>query len=168
MGGVGAEREGAGVKIPELELPPRAEVGAYVYFMRCESPDLQVKIGYAKDLAGRLSGVRTSNPYPVRVLTYFWTENFASVEKQLHDRFAQHRIRREWFCSTPDIEKLIADIRLEREEHIRRTFSAPTPAASQTAHTTPPVRTKRVKPTTPTPDPSTFVWRGKARKWSNP
>jgi hypothetical protein len=90
--------------------PSRAKDGGYIYFARCLSPELQVKIGIASDLASRMSSLRNGCPYEIVLVAYYWNEDPASEERRMHQRYAESRLRGEWFASSPLIEDDIAVI----------------------------------------------------------
>ena len=55
------------------------------------------KIGIALDVKKRLKGIQTSCPFPVEILMTWKSENALGVEQAMHRRFAQHRLKGEWF-----------------------------------------------------------------------
>lgn len=77
----------------ELERLSRLPHAAYVYFIYCAG---RIKIGRAEDAPRRLSQIATSSPFkPVILLTVSGPKNY---EKELHARFAEDRVHREWFA----------------------------------------------------------------------
>lgn len=54
-----------------------------------------VKIGQTNNLTRRLSQLQTANPEPLTLLLVL--RGGADTERALHQRFAQHRTRGEWF-----------------------------------------------------------------------
>jgi hypothetical protein len=72
-----------------------------IYFVEAVGLD-RVKIGTVKDdraLAARLEAFATASPVKVRLLGV--TEGGRDEERALHDRFAVHRVRGEWFALAP-------------------------------------------------------------------
>lgn len=66
----------------------------YIYLI--EDPDeLTVKIGRAKDPYARLASLQTGRISEITLIATFRAD--MSGESILHDRFADRRIRREWF-----------------------------------------------------------------------
>ncbi len=108
-------------------LPNRAPSGGFVYFILCESPDRQVKIGHAKNLASRLSSAQTDCPYRLRVVAFAWDLDPSALEGKLHDRFAPDRIRGEWFHMSGDLLDLIIVLRREQRDGFDRILSGPMP-----------------------------------------
>lgn len=66
----------------------------YIYIIRCQQ---FYKIGIANDVKSRLAQLSTGNPFPLEVLAVYGFENAESVERALHQRFANTRARGEWF-----------------------------------------------------------------------
>ncbi|MGN6769773.1 MAG: GIY-YIG nuclease family protein [Rhizobiaceae bacterium] len=69
----------------------RAPAG-YVYFLRAGD---EVKIGFSTNLRQRLEKLRNGNAFPVFVCRY--VEGTMATERQFHKRFAEYRLRGEWF-----------------------------------------------------------------------
>lgn len=65
-----------------------------VYFIQASGGE--IKIGYAKDIARRLSALQTSHPGTLRVVRR--EHGGADREKFYHDMFSHLRIRGEWFA----------------------------------------------------------------------
>ncbi len=64
----------------------------YVYFIYCAG---RIKIGRAEDVSRRLSQIATGSPFKPALLLSASAPR--SAEKELHARFAEDRIHREWF-----------------------------------------------------------------------
>lgn len=76
----------------------RKEFVTVIYFIRASAA---VKIGMAKDAHRRLMVLQTSHP---ETLTLVATCPGGRVlESEYHARFAEHRLRGEWFAPHPDI-----------------------------------------------------------------
>lgn len=65
-----------------------------VYFIECEG---FIKIGYAKDLARKVSNTQVGNPFKVKLLASFKTTRPHDDEATLHRMFKFYRVRGEWF-----------------------------------------------------------------------
>lgn len=76
----------------------------WTYFVQ-GVPLSPVKIGRATDVASRLSGLQTGTPHELRVLLVLEGDR----EAEMHDRFALHRIRGEWFEWCDEIRRFIVD-----------------------------------------------------------
>lgn len=96
-----------------LQLPPPPPSGSYVYFILCTTPDRHVKIGYARNLAARLSSAQTDCPYELQIVAFIWTEHPASLESTLHSRLRESRIRGEWYALTPGLTDFLLVVRRE-------------------------------------------------------
>jgi len=86
-----------------LPAPPVADQpvpvkGPYIYLLEAPSLGL-VKIGTATNVKQRIAGLRTMLPIDVELVAVF--DGGLAEERQLHQRFAQHRVRGEWFASEP-------------------------------------------------------------------
>jgi hypothetical protein len=82
-------------KLPEVQekIRKRQHIGRdTIYFALCGR---EVKIGYTRDLKARISALQTGNATPIEVLLAF--DGPIAVEKYLHNRFDDLRIRGEWF-----------------------------------------------------------------------
>ena len=66
----------------------------YVYVMKCS---IFYKIGFSKNPNNRLKTVKTHNPLDVNILATLKTDDYLSLEKQLHNEFSNKRSRGEWF-----------------------------------------------------------------------
>lgn len=74
-------------------------VDRYVYVIRQCQPGAPVyKIGASNNPMRRIKTLQTSNPYPLRLVVMF--EGDESLEKQLHERYANRRLQGEWFALT--------------------------------------------------------------------
>lgn len=75
----------------------------YVYAMFCQDDPGKgfVKIGHSKDIGNRLSQLRTGSPIQAQmfaiVLAGHSKRLALSLEKRLHKKFADRRVRGEWF-----------------------------------------------------------------------
>ncbi len=65
-----------------------------VYLIRCAHA---YKIGFARDVARRLEALAISCPIPMSLVYAVETNRFRQLERHLHKRFADRRIRGEWF-----------------------------------------------------------------------
>ncbi len=72
---------------------------AKVYFIRAETG--QIKIGMAIDPEARLKNLQTASPVKLEIVAT--CEGGAEGEAEYHERFAEHRLRNEWFAPHPDI-----------------------------------------------------------------
>jgi hypothetical protein len=70
----------------------------FVYFISAGGP---IKIGTAKDVRSRLSGIQTSNYDALKVLGVM--RGGSELEASLHRQFSHYRLRGEWFWRNNDI-----------------------------------------------------------------
>lgn len=66
----------------------------YLYIIKCQE---YFKIGVANDVESRLAQLSTGNPFPLEVQVIYEFENAESIEKALHQRYKENRVRGEWF-----------------------------------------------------------------------
>jgi hypothetical protein len=88
--------EGQSVVV-QVDVPADvAQLGeeSYIYIVRA-GDDGPVKIGWTANPKARLSYLAVDNPAPLRLLAL--TSGSMKEEKELHRRFAEHRIRGEWY-----------------------------------------------------------------------
>lgn len=69
-----------------------------IYFIRSPSA---IKIGMAKDARRRLMVLQTSHPEHLKLVAT--CPGGRELESQYHSRFAEHRVRGEWFAPAPDL-----------------------------------------------------------------
>lgn len=72
-----------------------------VYFIRSGERG-PVKIGYSGNVANRFRKIASDCPPPAELLACIADGGF-DLEQELHARFADHRIGREWFRPHPDV-----------------------------------------------------------------
>ena len=80
--------------------------GSRVYFAQSTAGG-PIKIGYSASPEARVASLECGSPFPLRVLKTIPGD--AKVERSLHDRFAAHRLRGEWFAPHPDLLAFIAE-----------------------------------------------------------
>jgi hypothetical protein len=94
---------------PDGAVASRAEgPNAVVYVLRGANDGL-VKIGTTTDLSGRLRAIRSMSAVPIELLCVFPGD--ASVEKQAHMKFREHRRHGEWFQPAPDLMAWVEQMR---------------------------------------------------------
>lgn len=78
-----------------------------IYFIL--APDMnRLKIGFAENPRGRLSKLQTDSPCPVELLAFI--EGGVEEERELHQRFAAHRIAGEWFDYSGALRDYVAGL----------------------------------------------------------
>lgn len=77
-----------------------------VYFLRCDSSGL-IKIGVSTNVAHRVSAIQSGSPTQMTLLAT--EEGGQEREKQLHDTYAEHRVRGEWYRPTDELLDYISD-----------------------------------------------------------
>lgn len=77
----------------------------YVYIVKCA--DLY-KIGATRNAVQRIARFETSYPHDLRVIRIAQVADMKRVEKSLHTRFAQKRVKGEWFDLTASDLRVIA------------------------------------------------------------
>jgi hypothetical protein len=103
----GEQRECAGF-ILDAENWPRVSKANYVYFVRAETMRL-IKIGIAKDLESRLSGLQTGSPDKLTLMGLIRPDTDPKyLENRLHNKFSKHHSHGEWFHPHPSLEAYIA------------------------------------------------------------
>ena len=76
----------------------------FVYFIQA-GKDGPIKIGYSDDPLARLEDLQTAHHEQLRLLMTI-ADN-GTMEMQLHERFADLRIRGEWFRSEGELEDVL-------------------------------------------------------------
>lgn len=68
----------------------------YVYFIQAEDSGL-IKIGRAADPIRRLAAMQTGSAEPLRILRTIRAADDKALERDMHRRFSNCRVRGEWF-----------------------------------------------------------------------
>jgi T5orf172 domain len=82
---------------------PHGDPG-FVYFIQA-GRDGPIKIGYAHDPLTRLEGLQTAHHEELRLL--MTVADNGTIEMQLHERFADLKIRGEWFRAEGDLASVL-------------------------------------------------------------
>jgi hypothetical protein len=91
-----------------------------VYFITARDVGM-VKIGCAYDPLSRLRDIQVCCPVELKIEAVM--KGFYQEEREFHARFAEHRVRGEWFRITPDIESIMAEL-----DHASRPYTGPSPS----------------------------------------
>lgn len=85
------------------------EHGGFIYVASIESDKSLFKIGMAGNVKQRIDALRTASPYLLSLACAFFVPNMRFAERALHDRYADKRIRGEWFrLSREDLNDIAA------------------------------------------------------------
>lgn len=110
-----------------IRRPPghRGEKANYVYFVQAERLQL-VKIGIARCMTSRLSGLQTGSPDKLILLGVIEPKGCKPyvLEQRLHERFWQDRQHGEWFNPAPRLMAYIARYAVSMAEVQRRDAEA--------------------------------------------
>jgi hypothetical protein len=55
------------------------------------------KIGVANDVSSRIASLQTGNPHPIKLISCYGFQNAEFVERALHQKYSNERLRGEWF-----------------------------------------------------------------------
>jgi hypothetical protein len=69
----------------------------YVLFVKDSSGKKIYKIGFAKDVEGRINTIQTSLPFTLEIFCAFYSPRAFQIEWELHERFKECCVRGEWF-----------------------------------------------------------------------
>jgi Meiotically Up-regulated Gene 113 (MUG113) protein len=81
-----------------------------IYFIESEDPVL-VKIGYARDVNGRLCNLKVASPCKLRLIGAM--DGDRCQEAALHRRFEDEWVRGEWFAPSPRLYAFIRSVGLD-------------------------------------------------------
>lgn len=84
--------------VDAFEAAACREVGSRVYFARAGD---RIKIGWSRNVAGRMAQLQTANADPVLLLAT--VPGGRLLESRLHNEYAPARVAGEWFMCTPDL-----------------------------------------------------------------
>lgn len=79
-----------------------------LYFIESQCAERRIKIGIASDVKTRLGTMLVNSPYPLKLLKL--VPGSASLEKELHRRFADDRLTGEWFKRSDELLTLIESL----------------------------------------------------------
>lgn len=79
-----------------------------VYFIEAVGTG-RIKIGVANCARSRLKHLDGPCPVELRLLGVLPTDKAGALEKELHARFAEHRVKGEWFAAAPELLAFIAE-----------------------------------------------------------
>ena len=63
---------------------------------------LRVKIGRSGDIQVRLRALRTASPYELKLMGWIESNAESQLERSLHKRYSDQRVRLEWFFLQPE------------------------------------------------------------------
>ena len=88
-----------------MSVAPNSPSAGYVYLVRCA--DLY-KIGATKNAVQRIARFETAYPHDLKTIRVTLVADMKRVESELHKRFAQKRVKGEWFDLTASDLRVIA------------------------------------------------------------
>jgi hypothetical protein len=93
-------------RLASLKYKPRQTAkGDFIYFIQIDNADGFIKIGYANNLGIRISNIKVSCPYPVKILAVM--EGKPKTEDKIHEILAAHCIKGEWYRPHDDVTAFI-------------------------------------------------------------
>lgn len=83
----------------------------WVYVILEETPRHFVKVGFTNNVERRLRDLQTGNPDPIVLIAKIRSssEAYRALERDLHTRLKNHRVRGEWFDSYPEVRSIVID-----------------------------------------------------------
>jgi hypothetical protein len=95
-----------------LKTKSNAKRSGYVYFIGLKDHDGNVKIGFSSDtnFLRRQKNIETASPHDTFLIGYIQSDNYVSLENELHKKYNDTRKKREWFTIPyADVRKIIAE-----------------------------------------------------------
>lgn len=89
------------IEIIETVKDDRRIYRGYIYLMQADNG--LYKIGRARNIQSRLQGLNREIPIKVECIHFFATKNYIAAEKFLHNKYADQRIKYEWFSLDDDM-----------------------------------------------------------------
>jgi hypothetical protein len=86
-----------------------------IYAVQCGASG-PIKIGKAKDPQGRLGELQVGNWEKLNLLAYQTCSEDNWLERQLHSKYAQYKVRGEWFMPSEQILQLVERIKAGKAE----------------------------------------------------
>lgn len=91
----------------------KRKTSTYVYLIKCQE---LTKIGISYDVETRFSTLKGANAYPLTLLYSHRVGNATTIEKYLHNKYAEFNHHHEWFKLTDDqIKEIIAYIDIKNK-----------------------------------------------------
>lgn len=97
--------------------PPRDP--RFVYFI-LSSETNRMKIGIAADPWERLDTLRTGSPEELLLVAFIPATDARCMEREWHDRFAEDRLRGEWFNATLGLAQAVLTEASRDWDHLKR------------------------------------------------
>ena len=94
--------------IPLPAVKKEKPAAGFVYVIFIDAPERFYKIGMATVFNDRFSAHQCASPFDIRVACVYFTGNARAEEAELHQRFADRRVRGEWFRLSDDDLRTIA------------------------------------------------------------
>lgn len=110
-----------------------------VYFIECAG---RIKIGYARDVRGRLKGLSTSAAHDLTLLCTI--EGSVHLERAIHAALKPHRLRGEWFDDCDPVRSLM--VKLQRHGPAVISFAEPPIRETPPPPDTPPLGESPLRP----------------------
>ena len=89
----------------------------YVYLLRSSHG---YKIGKSSSPKSRIASLRTASPFPLHVEAVIYAQYMDALEKALHERFYDKKIRGEWYALTEADVAFIIGLTSETIDEITR------------------------------------------------
>ncbi|MBI9033412.1 MAG: GIY-YIG nuclease family protein [Bacteroidales bacterium] len=86
-----------------------ANTNGYIYFLNPENEKGPIKIGRARNIKQRINQLQTSLPYDLKLIGYIETSNYIELENDIHEKYKNKNLKREWFDLNLDEVKCIID-----------------------------------------------------------
>jgi hypothetical protein len=90
--------------LPDQAPKPDLTVNGYVYFVQM-GDDGPIKIGFATDVQARITTLQTSSPHELVLRKV--VPGTVAKEREFHQRFAQTRLKGEWFKPSSALSEVI-------------------------------------------------------------
>jgi hypothetical protein len=101
---VRAKADEPGLRVSELDEHAAA---GFVYVIGLDAPQRYFKIGMARFFPARMDAHQCASPFDLFVACAYFVPNMRAEEQRLHRRFAEQRVRGEWFTlSAADLQEI--------------------------------------------------------------
>jgi Meiotically up-regulated gene 113 len=84
---------------------------SWVYVILEETQRHFVKVGFTSNLKRRIRDLQTGNPDPLVLVAKVRSspEAYRSLERDLHEKLRNHRVRGEWFDAYQEVRSIVID-----------------------------------------------------------
>lgn len=93
-----------------MALENKRASSGFVYFIKPKHRNGPIKVGYAKNLASRLSALQIGYFEELEIYAAVESDNARALEQRLHRKLRRWRVRGEWFAGCEEVYSAILEL----------------------------------------------------------